>query len=144
MNENTSLYKASRIMKHRKYTDEQIDVLRKYYPDSNYDEIFKVFQGYSKKNIKSIAETVNTEEIITRIIPIAFNGHMLAGERPWVDSPYISSYPHIYAKLVKFETYKLRADVTGEPAATDHIYETIEDLRLALRMFLFLGLILKR
>ena len=85
------------------------------------------------KNIKSIAETVNTEEIITRIIPIAFNGHMLAGDRPWVDSPYISSYPHIYAKLVKFETYKLRADVTGEPAATDHIYETIEDLRLALR-----------
>ena len=42
-------------MKHRKYTDEQIDILRKYYPNSNYDEIFKVFQGYSKKNIKAIA-----------------------------------------------------------------------------------------
>ena len=42
-------------MKHRKYSDEQIDVLRKYYPDSNYDEIFKVFQGYSKKRIKAIA-----------------------------------------------------------------------------------------
>lgn len=43
------------MARHRKYTNEQIDLLRKYYPYSNYDELFKVFPGKNKKEIKSIA-----------------------------------------------------------------------------------------
>jgi len=39
----------------KKYSEEQIAQLRKYYPDSNYAELFKVFPGKTKKQIKTIA-----------------------------------------------------------------------------------------
>ena len=38
-----------------KYSAEQIDCLRMYYPDSNYSEIFKVFPDKTKRQIKGIA-----------------------------------------------------------------------------------------
>jgi len=38
-----------------KYSKEQIECLRQYYPDSNYDEIFRLFPQKTKKQIKAIA-----------------------------------------------------------------------------------------
>lgn len=38
-----------------KYSQEQIDGLKLFYPESNYDELFKLFPGKTKKQIKGIA-----------------------------------------------------------------------------------------
>ena len=38
-----------------KYSSEQIEAIKKYYPCSNYEELWKVFPGYTKRDIKSIA-----------------------------------------------------------------------------------------
>ncbi len=37
------------------YTDEQIEALRKYYPNSEYDELFRFFPGFTKSKIGTIA-----------------------------------------------------------------------------------------
>lgn len=42
----------SRVMK---YSNDQIECLKKYYPDSNYDEILRMFPGKTKKEIVEIA-----------------------------------------------------------------------------------------
>ena len=42
-----------------RYSKEQIDCLKKYYPDSNYEEIFKLFPQKTKKQIKGIAHYYN-------------------------------------------------------------------------------------
>ena len=39
----------------KKYTKEQIETLKKYYPSGNYDEIFKLFPNYTKREITTIA-----------------------------------------------------------------------------------------
>lgn len=80
------------------------------------------------KNLKSIEETVNSDEVATRIVPVSFNGHCLDGDKPWVDSPYIDLYPIIYTKEVKFEDVKLTTDCTeGETG-----FDTLEELRAEL------------
>ncbi len=62
------------------------------------------------RNLNSIEETIDRNELITRIVPMSYNGHMLTGSKPWVDSPNINKYPIIYTKLVKFEEVKLTED----------------------------------
>lgn len=39
----------------KKYSNEQINCLKRYYPDSEYDEIFKLFPGYTKREIRIVA-----------------------------------------------------------------------------------------
>ena len=41
-----------------KYSSEQIDAIEKYYPCSNYDELWKVFPGYTKRDIKRVAHSL--------------------------------------------------------------------------------------
>lgn len=61
-------------------------------------------------NLKSIEESIDTSELVTRIIPIAFNGrHLPQGQT--VDSPHINKYPLIYIKPIKYEYIKLAEDV---------------------------------
>ena len=40
-----------------KYTEKQIEALKKYYPDSNYEELYPLFPGLSKKQIGVIARS---------------------------------------------------------------------------------------
>ncbi len=42
-------------MKHRRYTSEQIEALKLYYPNSDYDSLEKYFPNKTKRNIKEIA-----------------------------------------------------------------------------------------
>ena len=84
------------------------------------------------KNISEIKEKVNADDLITRIVPIAYNGHMLEGETPWIDSPLIGAYPIMHVSLVRFENLKLAADVQGEPQSGDVVFDTLEELRAAL------------
>ena len=48
------------------------------------------------KNMTGIEETVDMSSIITRIIPVGYDGIMLDGKTPWVDSDYINSYAQVY------------------------------------------------
>ena len=41
-------------------------------------------------NLEGIEEHVDMSEVVTRIIPVAYNGHTLDGDSPWVDSPRIN------------------------------------------------------
>lgn len=85
------------------------------------------------RNIAGISETYDTDAVITRIIPVSYNGHTLSGSTPWVDSAHISAYPTIHAAEVKYDRIKLAADVTGEAQEGDEIYDTLAELRTALQ-----------
>lgn len=79
------------------------------------------------KNMTGIEETVDMSSIITRIIPVGYDGIMLDGKKPWVDSDYINSYAQIYESEVKYEDIKLK-DGNSEEG-----YDTLEECREALK-----------
>ena len=66
------------------------------------------------KNIKGTSYHVDMSEVVTRIIPIAYNGRGMSGKEPWVDSPEISKYATVYTREMKFDNIKLKSDVSGE------------------------------
>ena len=80
------------------------------------------------KNLSGVKEEVHVDQIITRIIPVAYNNYTLDGAQPWVDSPLIDNYPIIYTKVVKFEDIKLAEDAGNEEDG----FETEEALRAEL------------
>lgn len=81
------------------------------------------------KNMSGINYQIDMSEVITRIIPVAYNGHMLTGDHPWVDSQYITKYPKIYTKEIKFDDVKLTEDASGTDERTfDNIEELEEEL----------------
>ena len=65
-----------------------------------------------------------------RIIPKAYNGYMLEGDEPWVDSPLIDTYPRIHTKVIEFSDIKLKSDMTEDESGKG--YETLAELRQAL------------
>lgn len=77
------------------------------------------------RNLKSIEESVDMDGVITRIVPVSYNGYMLSGDSPWVDSPNIGKYPIIYTSVVKFEDIKLQKDCSGDEKG----YETLAELQ---------------
>ncbi|MCI7304362.1 MAG: phage tail spike protein [Clostridiales Family XIII bacterium] len=70
------------------------------------------------KNIKvdGFSEEVDTCDVVTRIVPKAYNGHMLDGNAPWVDSPLIGKYPVICTKVVQYDDIKLQDDASEDDA----------------------------
>lgn len=76
-------------------------------------------------NCKEIEEDIDMSDVVTRIIPVAYNGYTLEGETPWVDSPYIGNYPIIYKKKIEFKDVKLKEDA-GED---EQGFETLAKLR---------------
>lgn len=66
------------------------------------------------KNIKGASYHVDMSEVVTRIIPIAYNGRGMSGKEPWVDSAEISKYATVYTKEMKFDNIKLKSDASGE------------------------------
>lgn len=85
------------------------------------------------KNMEGLSYHLDMSDVITRIVPVAYNGHMLAGASPWVDSPNIEKYATIYTKEIKFEHIKLAEDVDGDGDEEDIICETLEMLREVLK-----------
>lgn len=82
------------------------------------------------RNLESIEETVDMSEVITRIIPVAYNGYMLEGNQPWVDSERIGNYPIVYARKVTYSDIKMAEDAGEDETG----YETEEQLREALKV----------
>ena len=65
-------------------------------------------------NLTGIEETVDMSEIVTRIIPVAYNGYTLDGSTPWVDSPNINKYQKVYTKVIEFSDVMLAEDSSGD------------------------------
>lgn len=80
------------------------------------------------RNLESVEEHVNIEEMATRILPIAYNGYTLEGDAPWVDSPLIGSFERVYTKVIQYEDVKLTEDCTEDEAG----FDTLAELRAEL------------
>lgn len=59
-------------------------------------------------NLKEIKETIDSDNVITRIIPVGFNNLMLDGATPWVESKNISAYPMVKSKFVEYSNIKVK------------------------------------
>lgn len=90
---------------------------------------------YGKNIVKDgFSESIDMSDVVTRLVPKSYNGHMIEGEEPWVDSPLIKKYPTVHYGVMTFENVKMREDAgedDEENGAT--ICDTQEQLETALR-----------
>lgn len=90
---------------------------------------------YGKNIVKDgFSESVDMTDVATRIVPKSYNGYMIEGEEPWIDSPLIEKYPTVHYRVMTFEDVKMREDAgedDEENGAT--ICDTQEQLETALR-----------
>ena len=87
------------------------------------------------KNIQQdgFSEEVDTKDVVTRIVPKAFNGRMIEGKEPWVDSPLIDKYPRIRHRVMEVEDVKMREDAQeGDEDDGIIICDTQAELKKAL------------
>lgn len=84
------------------------------------------------KNMSGINYSVDMSDVVTRIVPVAYNGRTMSGSSPWVDSENISKYPKIYTREVKFDDVKLAEDVSGDSEDGDIICQNQAQLDQAL------------
>ena len=61
------------------------------------------------KNMESVRHSIDMSNVITRIFPVAYNGHTLSSS--YVDSPLINKYVKVYAREIVFSDVKMRIDV---------------------------------
>lgn len=64
------------------------------------------------KNMNGLSYTVDMSDVVTRIVPVAYNGRTMSGDKPWVDSENIDKYAKKYIREVKFEDVKLAEDAS--------------------------------
>lgn len=74
-------------------------------------------------NLNEIEENINLDQVVTRIIPLGFNGIMLEGDTPWVDSPLINKYTHPRMRVIEFSDVKVKGENNTEG------FDTIEEAR---------------
>lgn len=90
---------------------------------------------YGKNIVKDgFSETIDMTDVVTRIVPKSYNGYMIEGEEPWIDSPLIEKYPTVHYGVMTFEDVKMREDA-GEDDEENGvtICDTQEQLETALR-----------
>ncbi|MDU3354139.1 phage tail spike protein [Clostridium sp.] len=85
------------------------------------DNGVRVEFGY---NLNEIEEDINIEEVATRIIPTGYNGIMIDGSTPWVDSPLIKKYTKPKMRVINFDDVKVK-----ESEADEEGFNTIEEAR---------------
>lgn len=88
------------------------------------DNGVRVEFGY---NLNEIEENINIDEVATRIIPMGFDGLMLEGDTPWIDSLLIDKYVNPKMRVVKFDDVKVKESETDEEG-----FNTIEEARAEL------------
>jgi len=87
------------------------------------------------KNIKKngVQEDIDDRDVVTRIVPKSYNGYMLDGVEPWVDSPIIGKYPTVHTRVIVYEGVKLAEDASEDDEENGIIVcDTLEELRQAL------------
>ena len=90
---------------------------------------------YGKNIVKDgFSESIDMTDVTTRIVPKSYNGYMIEGEEPWIDSPLIEKYPTVHYGVMTFEDVKMREDA-GEDDEKNGvtICDTQEQLETALR-----------
>ena len=88
------------------------------------DNGVRVEFGY---NLNEIEEDINIENVTTRIIPTGFDGIMLEGNTPWVDSPLINKYTKPKMRVINFSDVKVKENADDEEG-----FNTIEEARVEL------------
>lgn len=90
---------------------------------------------YGKNIVQDgFSETIDMSEVITRIVPKAYNGYMMQGDEPWVDSPVIEKYPTAHYRTIVFEDVKMRTDASEDDEANGvTVCDTQEQMEAALR-----------
>ncbi len=78
------------------------------------------------KNITGLDYTIDNSDVITRIMPMGYNGLLLPEK--YVDSPIIDQYPFPKIKLVEFSDVKVKENAEDEEG-----FETIEEAYEELR-----------
>lgn len=91
--------------------------------------------AYGKNIVKDgFSETIDMTDVVTRIVPKSYNGYMIEGNEPWVDSPIIDKYPTAHYGVITFDDVKMRADATEDDEEKGTIVcDTQEELEKALR-----------
>lgn len=94
------------------------------------DNGMRVQMGF---NMKEIKEKVDFSNVITRIVPVAYNGIRLP-EGETVDSPLRLNYAKDYYAEIKYEYIKLRSDAqSGDEEEGAILCDTLEDVYDELR-----------
>lgn len=90
---------------------------------------------YGKNIVKDgFSETVDMSDVVTRIVPKAYNGYMLEGEEPWIDSLLVEKYPTVHYGVMTFEDVKMRTDASEDDEENGVIVcDTQEELEKALK-----------
>lgn len=84
-------------------------------------------------NLTGLQEQIDMSNVVTRIIPKAFNGYLLP-DNETVDSPLINNYPIVYTRVIEYQDVKLAEDATEEDEDNGTIIcATMEELYAALR-----------
>lgn len=84
-------------------------------------------------NLLGVSEKINDDNLITRIIPVAYNGYTLPNEET-VDSDNIDKYPKIYIKQIEYNNIKLKEDAqTDDENNGTIICNSLEELYAELR-----------
>lgn len=91
--------------------------------------------AYGKNIVKDgFSETIDMTDVVTRIVPKSYNGYMIEGNEPWVDSPINDKYPTAHYGVITFDDVKMRADATEDDEEKGTIVcDTQEELEKALR-----------
>ena len=85
-------------------------------------------------NLLGVEEQINNEDIVTRIIPKAYNGYILPNNET-VDSPLINNYPIVYTRVIEYQDIKLIDDAQEDDAENGiTVCNTLEELYAALRI----------
>lgn len=82
------------------------------------------------KNMTAVEQDISYDDIATRIIPVGYNGYMLDGQSPWVDSENINKYATVHTKVIEYSDIKLAEDTTS---SNETGYANILMLREALK-----------
>lgn len=84
-------------------------------------------------NLNSIQESIDMSNVVTKIIPVAYNGYTLPqGET--VDSPNLNKYPTPFIRVINYENIKLSSDTQeGDEENGVIVCDTMEELQNALR-----------
>lgn len=78
-------------------------------------------------NMTGIEVDESAENVVTRIIPVGYNGIMLEGATPWVDSSYIENYPHPKERVIEYSNIKVK-----ESGDATEGYSTLAEAQAAL------------
>lgn len=86
------------------------------------------------KNYSGVSEDVQLDDLVTRIIPVGFDGIQI--EEKYVDSPKVNDYYNIFPREIKFEDVKYKnSPNNSDGEGFDTLEEAQEELRKRAREY---------